>query len=99
MNQAHLIRSAKALDAIARLRALTSGLPEVSEATDKFGHLSFRVRDKPFVFVGEGDGNGSMAIKSLPETQRFLIERRGFRRTPYIGHHASLAGPVEDVEP
>lgn len=69
------------------------------EAVDKFGHVSFRVRDKPFVMIGEGKGLGSLSIKSDVDTQRFLIEHRGFRRTPYIGQHgwvSAVSLPPED---
>ena len=74
--------------AIERLRPTVADLSEVTEETDEFGHVSFRVRDKPFVIFGNGrDGEGSMSIKSDRHGQRFLIEHRGFVRTPYIGHH------------
>ena len=53
------IRSEIGLAAVERVRDLTADFPEVEEAVDKFGHTSFRVRDKPFVMLGEGDaGNG-----------------------------------------
>ena len=94
------IRTAQALEALERLRPIVDALQETEEAVDKFGHTSFRVRDKPFVILGEGyDRNGSMAIKCHRETQTFLIEHRGFERTPYIGQHgwASVASlPPED---
>jgi len=74
--------------AIEHLRPTVRQLPEATERVDKFGHVAFRVRDKPFVIFGNGrDGQGSMAIKSDHDTQRFLIEHRGFVRTPYIGQH------------
>lgn len=40
--------------AIERLRETVAGLPEVVEKIDKFGHVAFRVRDKPFVMIGNG---------------------------------------------
>ncbi len=75
------------MDAIERLRRVVEVLPETTEAIDKFGHTSFRVRDKPFVMIGDGKGGGSLAIKSEPHAQRYLIEHRGYKRTPYIGQH------------
>ncbi|NNF13601.1 MAG: MmcQ/YjbR family DNA-binding protein [Gemmatimonadetes bacterium] len=76
-----------AIAAIERLRETVAGLPEVVEKIDKFGHVAFRVRDKPFVLIGNGKGDGSLAIKADAHTQRFLIEHRGYHRTPYIGQH------------
>lgn len=88
------IRATQALDAVGRLRPIVSALPETEEAVDRFGHTSFRVRDKPFVILGDGkDGNGSMAIKCHRTTQAFLIEHRGFVRTPYIGQHGWASVP------
>jgi predicted DNA-binding protein (MmcQ/YjbR family) len=85
----------QAWKAIERLRPTVAVLSEVTEEVDKFGHISFRVRDRPFVIFGNGrDGEGSMAIKSDRHAQRFLIEHRGFVRTPYIGHHGWVSAPT-----
>ena len=106
VSPAKRVRSPQGLHAIERLRKVVERLPEATEAVDKFGHTSFRVRDRPFVMIGEGKGEGSLAIKSEPETQRFLIEHRGFRRTPYIGQHGWVSvvrlppddwGEIEDL--
>jgi len=91
------VRSRQGLQAIERLRKIIEGLPEATEAMDKFGHTSCRVRDKPFVIVGDGSGGGSLAIKSDLETQGFLIEHRGFGRTPHIGQHGWVS--VERLPP
>ena len=91
------VRSQQGLDATERLRVVIERLPEAVEARDKFGHTSFRVRDKPFVIVGDGNGEGSLAIKSEPETQAFLIEHRPFTRTRYIGQHGWVS--VERLPP
>ena len=85
--------SPEALEALRRLRLMVEPLPEVAEAVDGFGHVSFRVRDKPFVIVGDGQGDGSLAIKADRVSQRFLIEHRGFVRTPYIGQHGWVSVP------
>lgn len=66
---------------------MTESLPEVEEAIDKFGHTSFRVRDKPFVILGEQGDQPSLSIKSDRHTQRYLIEHTAFVKTPYIGQH------------
>ncbi|CAH0344721.1 MmcQ/YjbR family DNA-binding protein [Bacillus sp. CECT 9360] len=60
--------------------------PEVFEEVDSFGHTSFRVKDKPFVMMGEEE-RLSIAVKTLPETQEFLLQKEGFSKTPYIGQH------------
>ena len=59
------IRAVRALEAIEPPRPVVTRLSEADEAVDKFGHTSFRVRDQPFVVMGEGpDGNGSMTIET-----------------------------------
>ena len=87
------LRSAEALEAIARLRDVCGALTHVSEAVDGFGHTSFRVRDKPFVIMGEGEGVASLAMKVGPETQARLIARGDF--TIEIAEELS-AGTVDD---
>ena len=82
-----------ALDAIERLRRATAHLPEVAEGFDNLGHASFRVRDKPFLIIGQDESGGHLSIKSDRESQRFLVEHRGFRRTPYIGRHGWVSVP------
>ncbi len=82
-----------AIAAIERLRQAVGGLPEVVEKVDTFGHVTFRVRDKPFVMIGNGTGEGSLAIKADAHTQRFLVEHRGYHRTPYIGQHGWTSVP------
>jgi len=81
------IRAAEGLLAVERVRDLTEDLPEVTEAVDKFGHTSFRVRDKPIVMMGEGNQGPSMAIKTTLDKQQSLIEHGDFVRTKYIGQH------------
>lgn len=81
------VRSETGLAAIETIRGFVDRFPEVDEAVDKFGHTSFRVRDKPFVMLGEGESGPSLSLKAEPYTQAHLIEHRGFVRTPYIGQH------------
>ena len=66
--------------AVDRVRELTKSLPEATEAVDKFGHTSFRVRDKPVVMMGEGSRGPSMAIKTTLDKQKSLIEQGEFVR-------------------
>lgn len=87
------ILNPEALGAIERLRAATAHLPEVTEAFDNLGHASFRVRNKPFIIIGESGDEGHLSIKSDRESQRILIEHRGFQRTPYIGQHGWVTVP------
>ena len=81
------IRSPEGLKAVERVRDLIEDLPEATEAVDKFGHTSFRVRDKPFVMMGEGSQGPSMAIKTTLDKQKSLLEQGDFVRTKYIGQH------------
>lgn len=83
------IRSEQGLRAVDLVRSLCSRLPEVAEAVDAFGHLSFRVSDRPFVIIGEGPEGVSVAVKTDPSTQDALLRLEGHRyfRTPYIGQH------------
>lgn len=90
------IRSSAGLALIERFRGLTADLPEVEEAIDKFGHTSFRVRDKPFVILGEQGDQPSLSLKSDRHTQRYLIEHTAFVKTPYIGQHGWVT--LDDVD-
>lgn len=82
-----LITSKKGKDLLARTRETCMKLPEVEEKIDKFGHTSFRVKDKPFVMLGESDGEPSISIKTLKTTQEMLLQQEGYTKTPYIGQH------------
>lgn len=96
------IRSPAGLKVLERVRGITSRLPEVTEAIDKFGHTSFRVRDKPFVIMGEESEGPSLSLKTDPYTQERLVQDGEFSRTPYIGQHGwvSLRGlPPRDWDP
>ncbi|ARU62133.1 phosphoribosylglycinamide formyltransferase [Tumebacillus avium] len=81
------VTSERGLTLLGQVREIAMRLPEVIEAVDKFGHTSFRVNDKPFVMMGEGDGETSLSLKVLKETQEVLLQRGGFTKTHYIGHH------------
>ena len=81
------ISSAEGLAAVARVRAIATSFAEVTESVDKFGHTSFRVRDKPFVIMGESDDGPTLSIKADSYTQERLMARGEWRKTPYIGQH------------
>jgi predicted DNA-binding protein (MmcQ/YjbR family) len=81
------ITSSNALEKLAKVREICLKFPEVTEAVDKFGHTSFRIKDKPFVILGETEGAITISIKTLKETQELLIQSGRFFKSPYIGHH------------
>lgn len=82
------IKSKAGLALVARIREMTSVYPDVSEKIDDFGATSFRVRDKPFVFLSEREGITSMSFKLLHETQDFLVRHtERFEKAAYIGQH------------
>lgn len=66
--------------------------PEVHKHVDGFGHISFRVKDKPFVIIGE-----TLSIKTLPATQEILLEQPGYTKTPYIGRHGWVLVEIQEV--
>ncbi|WP_284036509.1 MmcQ/YjbR family DNA-binding protein [Neobacillus sp. 114] len=81
------ITSKLGLDAENQIREICKALPEVVEQVDGFGHTSFRVKDKPFVMLGENEGVVSISVKTLPTTQEFLLQQPGYSKTPHIGQH------------
>ncbi|MCZ8521130.1 MULTISPECIES: MmcQ/YjbR family DNA-binding protein [Paenibacillus] len=89
------ITSPAGLRLVADVREICARLPETVEKIDGFGHTTFRVGDKPFVFLGEGEQGISISIKADKETQAFLLAKGPYTKTPYIGQHGwvSLHGP------
>ncbi|MDX8343224.1 MmcQ/YjbR family DNA-binding protein [Rossellomorea sp. YZS02] len=77
---------------IDEIRRLSLLYPEVHEHVDGFGHISFRVKDKPFVIIGE-----TLSIKTLPSTQEILLEQPGYIKAPYIGRHGWVLVEIEEV--
>ncbi|OXS58499.1 YjbR protein [Bacillus sp. V-88] len=75
---------------IDEIRRLCLLYPEVHEHIDGFGHTSFRVKDKPFIIIGE-----TLSIKALPATQEILLEQPGYKKAPYIGRHGWVLVEVE----
>lgn len=81
-------RSARELEFIKKVRAITRKLPEVESIVDGHSHTTFRIGKKSFVIIGAGlDGQGSIFIKSDALTQAVLIKRGPYVRAPYIGQH------------
>lgn len=83
--------SEEGLQVLAQLRAICRAYPEVHEHIDDFGHTSFRVRDKPFIIMGEGGGELTLNFKLLHETQDFLVQTGSFTQSAYIGQHGWTA--------
>jgi predicted DNA-binding protein (MmcQ/YjbR family) len=82
------INSLQGNELLSKVREIATRFPEVTEAVDKFGHTSFRVKDKPFIMMGENEGGASLAIKTLKTTQQLLLEHKDrYFKTPYIGQH------------
>ncbi|MGI9626914.1 MAG: MmcQ/YjbR family DNA-binding protein [Longimicrobiales bacterium] len=84
------------LKAVARVRALATEFPEVDEKVDGFGHTSFRVKDKPFIMMGE-DADCWLSFKADRYTQDFLLKRDCFEKTPYIGQHGWTSIKTHEV--
>ncbi|WLD94325.1 MmcQ/YjbR family DNA-binding protein [Alkalihalobacillus sp. AL-G] len=81
------IKSEKGKKLLKKTRDICMKFPEVEEQVDKFGHTSFRVKDKPFVMLGENLEEPSISIKMLKTTQEMLLQQDGYTKTPYIGQH------------
>jgi predicted DNA-binding protein (MmcQ/YjbR family) len=95
------IASPQGLALVARLRDFCTKLPEVSEKIDGFGHTTFRVKDKPFIFIGETDTLVSTSFKTNLTTQEFLLGQDGtaYKKTPYIGQHGWVSIMNIDLVP
>ena len=82
------INSQQGNELLSKVRVIANQFPEVTEAVDKFGHTSFRVKDKPFIMMGENEDGASLAIKTLKTTQQLLLEQTDrYVKTRYIGQH------------
>lgn len=93
------IQSAKGLQLLDKVRSECMKLPEVTEAVDAFGHTSFRIKDKPFVMMGEHTEPVSLSIKTSPFTQEVLLQQEHYYKTPYIGQHGWVSiREVDQVE-
>ena len=70
-----------------RLRAICLALPEASEK-EAWGDPTFRVRDKIFAMLKQGDGRPSLWCKAPPGSQMVLVgaDPARFFVPPYVGH-------------
>ena len=75
------------LTPIDQLRAICLALPEAEER-ETWGDATFRVRDKIFAMVKQGDGRVSFWCKAPPGSQMILVgaDPERFFVPPYVGH-------------
>jgi predicted DNA-binding protein (MmcQ/YjbR family) len=74
--------TAKQLTAnLGRVRAISLALPEATEALTWETEINFRVRNKIFVFAGDGS---SVMLKADREELPALLEDDRFRPAPYL---------------
>jgi predicted DNA-binding protein (MmcQ/YjbR family) len=69
-----------------RLRRICLGLPEATEAR-QFGHPVWKAGRRTFCALERYGARLRVAFKVDPDTQRVLLDRPGFERAPYAGHH------------
>lgn len=89
------IRSKPGRAAVERMRKLCQELPEFEEKEDQLGHTGFRVRDKPFVLMGEDAGGIHLSMKVEHATQQRLARTESYRVTPYVGRHGWVSCTVD----
>lgn len=96
----HVLVSETALRVRDRIREITADLPEVEEKLDGFGHTVFKVRNKSFVIMSEGERGwgGNCFLKSDKETQQLLIAQGPFKRAPYLGQHGWVQIHNADID-
>ncbi|MGQ0563250.1 MAG: MmcQ/YjbR family DNA-binding protein [Gemmatimonadota bacterium] len=80
-------RSARELKLIEKVKKITAKLPGIDVGIDGFGHTTFKAGKKSLVLIGGGEGQGSLSVKADVETQRALVKRGPWLRTPFIGQH------------
>ena len=70
-----------------RLRAICLTLPEATEK-EAWGDPTFRVRDKIFAMLKQGNGRPSLWCKAPPGSQMVLVgaDPARFFVPPYVGH-------------
>ena len=74
------------------VREFCLSLPETTERLQWGETLVFKVRGKIFAMVGLETAQGSrLVVKCTPESFAELIEREGFRPSPYVGRYHWVA--------
>jgi predicted DNA-binding protein (MmcQ/YjbR family) len=83
-----------------RVREIALALPEATEALTWETEINFRVRNKIFVFAGDGS---SVMVKADREELPALLDDQRFRPAPYLARGGwvlldLLAAPVDWTE-
>ncbi|MBD2871133.1 MmcQ/YjbR family DNA-binding protein [Paenibacillus arenilitoris] len=76
-----------------RIREIGLSFPGAEEKPDELGHITFKVKDKTFVRVGEREGVYSASLRTSKETQSFVLSDQSapYYRTPYVGQHGWIS--------
>ena len=79
------------------LRAICLALPEALER-ETWGDATFRVRDKIFAMVKQGDGRVSFWCKAPPGSQMILVgaDPSRFFVPPYVGHKGWIGMRIDN---
>ncbi|WP_199620774.1 MmcQ/YjbR family DNA-binding protein [Paenibacillus alkalitolerans] len=82
-----------------KVREICGSFYGAEEKPDELGHITFKVKDKSFVRIGEMDGVYILSIKTSPLTQEILInqENSKFVKTAYIGQHGWVSIRSNDI--
>ena len=88
MNHDKRIKTVVGNTLLSKVREIAVKFPDVNEQVDQFGHTSFRIKNKPFVMMGETEDGPTLAVKTLKTTQHLLLQQKErFFKTAYIGQH------------
>ena len=84
----------------AELRELALGLPGAQER-ETWGHPTFRVRDKIFASMYEGDDGAVATVKASPEDQEALVggDPRTFGLASHVGRYGWTTIRLDRVDP
>ena len=84
----------------AELRELALGLPGAQER-ETWGHPTFRVRDKIFASMYEGDDGAIATVKASPEEQTVLVsaDPATFGLASHVGRYGWTTIRLDRVDP
>jgi len=84
----------------AELRELALGLPGAQER-ETWGHPTFRVRDKIFASMYEGDDGAIATVKASPEEQTVLVgaDPATFGPASHVGRYGWTTIRLDRVDP
>lgn len=80
-----------------RLRAICLALPEATEQ-EAWGDPTWRIRDRIFAMLKQGDGRPSVWLKAPEGAQEVLVgsDPARFFRPPYVGHKGWVGVRLDD---